>query len=177
VCGLCLSTTSAGVRTGALLAMGKLLPSIEVDEARKMMAICGKVPPSPLLCTSCLGNDAQAVAGCCDSFGQMPCDCCPALIGGGRTSCIKRTVPLQVISIDRTPGTTMCVIGLGSAVAKQWGTQEGARSALPVMTPCLAVAELTPQQYATAMRCVLLGFWRYCVLPLACTAGCTAVAA
>ena len=85
--------------------------------------------------------------------------------------------PLQVISIDRTPGTTMCVIGLGSAVAKQWGTQEGARSALPVMTPCLAVAELTPQQYSTAMRCVLWGFWRYCVVPLACTAGCTAVAA
>ena len=45
MCGLCLSTTSAGVRTGALLAMGKLLPSIEVDEARKMMAICGKVLP------------------------------------------------------------------------------------------------------------------------------------
>jgi hypothetical protein len=65
--------------------------------------------------------------------------------------------PLQVISIDRTPGTTMCVIGLGSAVAKQWGTQEGARSALPVMTPCLAVAELTPQQYSTAMRCALQG--------------------
>ncbi len=43
VCGLCLSTTSAGVRTAALLAMGKLLPSIEVDEAQKMMSICGKV--------------------------------------------------------------------------------------------------------------------------------------
>lgn len=43
VCGLCVSTTSAGVRTGALLAMGKLLPSIEVDEAKKMMTICGKV--------------------------------------------------------------------------------------------------------------------------------------
>ena len=63
--------------------------------------------------------------------------------------------PLQVISIDHTPGTTMCVIGLGSAVAKQFGTQEGARSALPVMTPCLAVSELTPQQYTTAMRCAL----------------------
>lgn len=59
---------------------------------------------------------------------------------------------LQVISIDHTPGTTMCVIGLGSAVARQWGAQEGARTALPVMTPCLAVADLTPQQYTTAMR-------------------------
>lgn len=58
------------------------------------------------------------------------------------------------MSIDHTPGTTMCVIGLGSAVARQWGPGEGARSALPVMTPCLAVAELTSQQYTTAMRCV-----------------------
>ena len=30
--------------------------------------------------------------------------------------------------------------------------QEGARSALPVMTPCLAVEALTQQQYATAVR-------------------------
>lgn len=56
VCGLCLSTTSAGVRTGALLAMGKLLPSIEVEEARKMMAICGKVlrrePPFAPCCSA-----------------------------------------------------------------------------------------------------------------------------
>lgn len=42
MCGLCLSTSSAGVRTGALMSMGKLLPAIEVDEAKKMMAICAK---------------------------------------------------------------------------------------------------------------------------------------
>lgn len=43
LCGLCLGTTSASVRTAALLSMGKLLPSIELDEAKKMMTVCGKV--------------------------------------------------------------------------------------------------------------------------------------
>ena len=31
------------MRTAALLSMGKLLPSIELDEAKKMMTVCGKV--------------------------------------------------------------------------------------------------------------------------------------
>lgn len=172
MCGLCLSTTSAGVRTGALLAMGKLLPAIEVDEARKMMAICGKVSPSYAhCCAPCarvLTRKLLLVVAtepivCDTSIEEMPFWCCREVQRQWSSSvshvyirgCWPTAVygPLQVISIDRTPGTTMCVIGLGSAVAKQWGTQEGARSALPVMTPCLAVAELTPQQYATAMRC------------------------
>ena len=72
-----------------------------------------------------------------------------------RHSC--RLAHAQVISVDHSTGTTMCVVGLGASVAKQFGAQEGARHALPVMTPCLAVAELTPQQYSTAMRCALLG--------------------
>ncbi len=50
LCGLCLGTTSASVRTAALLSMGKLLPSVELDEAKKMMTVCGKVgtPRRPL---------------------------------------------------------------------------------------------------------------------------------
>lgn len=47
LCGLCLGTTSASVRTAALLSMGKLLPSIELDEAKKMMTVCGKVGSAP----------------------------------------------------------------------------------------------------------------------------------
>lgn len=58
--------------------------------------------------------------------------------------------------MDQTPGTVMCVVGLGTAVAKQYGAEAGARTSLPIMTPCLAAPALTPQQYATAMRCVLL---------------------
>mmetsp|Transcript_17828 Transcript_17828/g.53724 ORF Transcript_17828/g.53724 Transcript_17828/m.53724 type:complete len:813 (+) Transcript_17828:225-2663(+) len=101
LCGLCLGTTSASVRTAALLSMGKLLPSIELDEAKKMMTVCGKVT-----------------------------------------------------TVDQTPGTVMCVVGLGTAVAKQYGAEAGARTSLPIMTPCLAAPALTPQQYATAMRAV-----------------------
>jgi hypothetical protein len=99
VCGLCLSTTSAGVRTGALLAMGKLLPAIEVDEARKMMAICGKVLPSTwrlgclLYCSSIVRThelqlipasqptSQPTVQG--QSAEQMLRGCWPQLTGGG----------------------------------------------------------------------------------------------
>ena len=48
----------------------------------------------------------------------------------------------------------MCVVGLGTAVAKQYGAEAGARTSLPIMTPCLAAPALNPQQYATAMRWV-----------------------
>lgn len=101
LCGLCLGTTSAAVRSQALVAMGKLLPSIELDEAKKMLTICGKVT-----------------------------------------------------SVDTTPGTIMCVIGLGTAVAKRYGAEAAARTSLPVMGPCLAAPALTPSQYSTAMRAV-----------------------
>ncbi len=46
----------------------------------------------------------------------------------------------------------MCVVGLGTAVAKQYGAEAGARTSLPIMGPCLAASALTLQQYATAMR-------------------------
>ena len=57
--------------------------------------------------------------------------------------------------MDKTPGTVMCVLGLGGAVAKRWGPELAATNVLPVLTPLLVAPALTQQQFNTAMRCVL----------------------
>lgn len=46
VCGVCLATTSALVRTGALTAMGRLVKHVDQDEAIKMLATCQQVSSS-----------------------------------------------------------------------------------------------------------------------------------
>ena len=60
----------------------------------------------------------------------------------------------QVTVVDKTPGTVMCVLGLGGAVAKRWGPELAATNVLPVLTPLLVAPALTQQQFNTAMRCV-----------------------
>ena len=54
--------------------------------------------------------------------------------------------------MDKTPGTVMCVLGLGGAVAKRWGPELAATNVLPVLTPLLVAPALTQQQFNTAMR-------------------------
>ena len=56
-------------------------------------------------------------------------------------------------TVDKTPGTVMCVLGLGGAVAKRWGPQMAATHVLPVLTPLLVAPALTSAQFGTAMRC------------------------
>ena len=55
-------------------------------------------------------------------------------------------------SVDKTPGSVMCVLGLGGAVAKRWGPEFGATHVLPVLTPLLVAPALTQAQFGTAMR-------------------------
>ena len=40
VCGVCLATTSAPVRTAAVQAMGRLVKLVDEDEAIKMLTTC-----------------------------------------------------------------------------------------------------------------------------------------
>lgn len=59
---------------------------------------------------------------------------------------------MQVTSVDTTPGSVMCVLGLGGAVAKRWGPDMAATHVLPVLTPLLVAPTLTQAQFGTAMR-------------------------
>ena len=43
VCGVCLATTSAVVRTGALMAMGRLVKQAQQEDAATMLATCQQV--------------------------------------------------------------------------------------------------------------------------------------
>ena len=47
MCGVCLATTSAVVRTGALMAMGRLVKQVEEEEAATMLAACQQVRLAP----------------------------------------------------------------------------------------------------------------------------------
>ena len=60
---------------------------------------------------------------------------------------------MQVTVVDKTPGTVMCVLGLGGAVAKRWGPQLAATNVLPLLTPLLVAPALTQTQFNTAIRC------------------------
>ena len=61
---------------------------------------------------------------------------------------------VQVTVVDKTPGTVMCVLGLGGAVAKRWGPELTATNVLPLLTPLLVGPALTQTQFSTAMRYV-----------------------
>lgn len=52
-------------------------------------------------------------------------------------------VMAQVTSVDKTPGTTLCVLGLGDSLARQWGPRLAAERVLPVLCPLLTVPSLS----------------------------------
>lgn len=62
--------------------------------------------------------------------------------------------PYQVTAVDKTPATTMCALGLGDSVARQWGPRVAAERVLPVLCPLLVVPSLNTQQFQTAMKTI-----------------------
>jgi SCY1-like protein 2 len=63
-------------------------------------------------------------------------------------------VAAQVAAVDKSAPTAMCVLGLGEALAKQWGAKLAAERVLPAITPLLVLPALSPAQFGTALRAV-----------------------
>ena len=137
VCGVCLATTSAPVRTAAVQAMGRLVKLVDEEQAAKMLTTCQQARRPSLEPTFC-----QPVPWHHAELEHL--DGCERI----------RRMRMQVTVVDKTPGTVMCVLGLGGAVAKRWGPELAATNVLPVLTPLLVAPALTQQQFNTAMRCV-----------------------
>lgn len=57
-------------------------------------------------------------------------------------------------SVDRSPPTLMCTLGVSNSVLKQYGTEFAAEHVLPVLAPLLIAQQLNVQQFAKYMHFV-----------------------
>ena len=73
VCGVCLATTSAPVRTAAVQAMGRLVKLVDENQAIKMLTTCQQARLQASIVP------ARAPSCCCLWLAEyMPCSNCPS---------------------------------------------------------------------------------------------------
>ncbi|GMH34388.1 hypothetical protein BSKO_02222 [Bryopsis sp. KO-2023] len=60
----------------------------------------------------------------------------------------------QVSAVDKSPGTLMCVLGVGDAISKQWGAEITAEKVLPLLFPLTVAKGLSHQQFGTYMTLI-----------------------
>jgi SCY1-like protein 2 len=63
-------------------------------------------------------------------------------------------VAAQVVAVDKSAPTAMCVLGLGEALARQWGARLAAERVLPALTPLLVMPALSAAQFVTALKTI-----------------------
>lgn len=54
--------------------------------------------------------------------------------------------------VDKTAATVGAALGLGDAVAQQWGAEVTAQAVLPAITPLLVAPSLSHVEFASALR-------------------------
>ena len=59
---------------------------------------------------------------------------------------------MQVTAVDKSAGTTMCVLGVLQAVSKQWGAEVTASRVLPILCPLAVVGGLSADQFRQFMK-------------------------
>ena len=63
----------------------------------------------------------------------------------------RECIHAQVSSVDHTAPTVMCVLGLGDAIARQYGLAMAAQQVLPLLCPLLVQPTLSGPQFSQAM--------------------------
>ena len=60
----------------------------------------------------------------------------------------------QITNVDKSPGTLMCVLGVGDSISKYWGEELTAQIVLPSLSPLLVSKNLSHQQFNTYLTVV-----------------------
>eukprot|EP00873_Tetraselmis_striata_P012105 jgi/Tetstr1/432369/TSEL_021766.t1 len=59
----------------------------------------------------------------------------------------------KVVTVDKSSGTVMCVLGLAQAISKQWGVEMTAQKILPLLCP-LTVTAQSPQNFEALLKVI-----------------------
>ena len=60
----------------------------------------------------------------------------------------------QITNVDKSPGTLMCVLGVGDSISKYWGEELTAQIVLPTLSPLMVSKNLSHQQFSTYLTVI-----------------------